>query len=414
MIGFLKRNLFNIICGVVAVAAIGLGVLGITSMGKVEEELLSIASIHGQFSGPTSRPVNDRIIESERQRVETITQQYGELIARAKALNTYEPLKPGEGERFFPEPSSNGRRQFREVYDAQFTEFIQLLKTGMPPTESDVRTAQEAIDEERRTAQSFGDEDAGDRSRKPPQDEENTHPSGLISEKQASESASTRAAIQRALNIYCYTNPETFDRNASVFEGLSPREADMWKAQVSLWVQQDVVRSLARLNAAVAKEVIDAGGEPWVGNLPIKDILSIRVSDYLPVKETSEPRNLSGDGPSNPPGDGNAVFTLNMSNDMYEVVQFSLKMVIDARRLPQIIDEICKDRFHTLLNVAYEYDRSAFENLKMEGKVYGSDPAIKVVLDFETIFFGDLYRCQMPEAILNAIGKTCERAESNS
>ncbi|MCH9057378.1 MAG: hypothetical protein IIB55_01980, partial [Planctomycetes bacterium] len=112
-----------------------------------------------------------------------------------------------------------------------------------------------------------------------------------------------------------------------------------------------------------------------------------------------------GDNPSFPPGTPDTVFTRNGSTDLYELVQFSLKMVVDVRDLPLIIDGICKDKFHTLLNITYAFEREALESLKMVGKIYGSEPAVKVVMDFETIFFGDIYRRLMPEAALGKIGK---------
>ena len=70
----------------------------------------------------------------------------------------------------------------------------------------------------------------------------------------------------------------------------------------------------------------------------------------------------------------------------YEDVQ---EMLANNRQARLIIDEICRNRFHTLLNIEYVYERNALENLAMEGKVYGSEPTIKVLMEFETIFFGD-------------------------
>ena len=149
----------------------------------------------------------------------------------------------------------------------------------------------------------------------------------------------------------------------------------------------------------------------WTGVLPVKDLISVRVSDYLPTEPRSGPARLAGDDPALPPASAESVFTKNRSSELYEVVQFSVKLVVDSRDLLTIIDEICRDRFHTLLKIEYLYERNVLENLAMEGKIYGSEPAIQVLMEFETIFFGDPYRCMMPPAVLNKIGRQCERPE---
>jgi len=418
VIGFLKRNLFHIICGLVAAAAIALGVLGVLSMGKVKEQLTSIAQLHGQLLGPAKNPVNDSKIEAERTRVKTIETQFAGLMERAKTLNVYQPLEPPEGERFFPEPTDNGRRQFRDKYQKQFGLLLEKLHAGAPPTDADIQNAKEAIDDERRLAEAMAGEDARKETVPPPPGgppDGETHPSGLITEKQARESAATRASIQKARSIYCYATMESLDENTEIYAGLSPNPNDMWRAQVSLWIQQDVVDSLARVNDQAAKRLTaeDPDAAPWVGVLPVKDLISIRVSDYIPNEATAKERRLSGDSPSFPPGKSDIAFTKHQSNEMYEVVQFALKMVVDARAVPTIIDEICKDRFHALLNLEYTYDRSLLENLSMEDKIYGAQPTIVVLMEFETIFFGELYRCSMPPAVLAKLGQTCHKTESD-
>lgn len=415
MLGFLKRNLFNIICGVVSAASIGLGSFGLTSMGKVGEQLEDIRILYGQFSGASKRPLNDKTIAAERRRVETIERYYTELMERAKALNGYDPLPPPEGERFFPEPTDNGRRQFADIYEAEFPKLIEQLKAGGPPSAGDIQNAQETIDDERRAAEhSREDVDSGEDREDDQEEEEEEHPSGLITEKEARESAEARASIRRARSIYCYATRDSFDENMEVYQGLSPRPSQMWRAQLSLWIQQDVVDALARVNNRTAEDLKSQGQKPWVGVLPVKDLISMRVSGYVPVGSSiARAAKVRGEDPVDPPGKAETVFTKNKSTDLYEVVQFTLKMVVDVRALPVIIDEISKDRFHTLLNIAYVYERDALENLAMEGKVYGSQPSVKVLMDFESVFFGDPYRCMMPPGLLGSMGKECEKAEDD-
>ena len=105
-----------------------------------------------------------------------------------------------------------------------------------------------------------------------------------------------------------------------------------------------------------------------------------------------------------PPEAADGVFTHSVSNELFEVVQFTVKMVIDARAVPAIIDEICQDNFHTLLQIVYNDASSDQRTWAMDGKIYGSHPTIKVVMDFETFFFGDPYRDWMPDWFRDDLG----------
>jgi hypothetical protein len=79
-------------------------------------------------------------------------------------------------------------------------------------------------------------------------------------------------------------------------------------------------------------------------------------------------------------------------------------MVVDAREVPTIVSEICKDNFHTLLRIAFEDVSTNPQLWLMNDKIYGSDPTVQVVMDFETVFFGELYRSLMPDEIRDALG----------
>lgn len=413
--GFLKRNVFYIVCGVAAAGSIALGVLGMTSMGKVTERMDSIRTLHGQFAGQSRRPSNPEVIEAQQKRVETIQRQFAELMEKARALNHYEPMKAPEGEHFFPTATDNGRRRFAEIYNEQFTELLERLRSGSPPTPEMIKAVEEEMREEQQFASGFGDDKGKGEESKPDETEKAeppTRPSGLITDAAARKSAAVRASIRRAREIFCYAGMDAFQVEREVFEGLSPRPNDMWRAQLTLWIQQDVVQALARVNDAAAAELRTRDQTPWVGVLPVKEVVSIRVSDYLPLGQPTAPsREVRDDDPVEPYGSADVVFTKTKSTDLYEVVQFAVKLVVDSRDLPRIIDEICRDRFHTLLAVQYEYERAEFENLKMEGKIYGPEPVIKVVLDFESVFFGEPYRCMMPESVRAAIARECPKKE---
>ena len=227
--------------------------------------------------------------------------------------------------------------------------------------------------------------------------------SGVPTDDEARTKAAVRAALVKAQSIYCYASPDTLQRVAAMETGgigLPPET--LWDAQRTLWVQQDVVEALARINEAAARRLKDERQQPWVGVLPIKDVVSIRVSNYI-FKE-SEGTALArpgGPDPAKPPGTAGESFTGYMGTDLYDVFQFTVKLVVDPRQIPAIVSEICKGRFYTPLRVAYE---AVPPNTTMTDKIYGEDPAVSVVMDFEAYQFGDIYRRLMPDAILKETG----------
>ena len=414
VLGFLKAHLFNLICGLVVLTSIGVGVLGMAKMSDVRDQLDSVKSLHGKFGRFAKDAANDETIAVERQRVDTVKQYYNELLQHAYEFNRYTPLTPPDGSKFFPEPNRNGMLNFRDVYLAEFDKMINRLDAGSPPTASDVAKMQDIMREEERAAETFGVDQLTDpRKRNKPKDEpqdDEEYKSGLITTSEARKSADTRAAIVRAWEISCYADYSTaldISQAMNREERFSvPRPKDMWAAQVSVWIQQDVVESLARANETVAQNL---EVDPWVGVLPVKELISIRVSDYLLPGAKESPmrtRSVGGFDDAEPLASSGNVFTKNKSTELYELIQFTLKMVVDPRDLPLIINEICKDKFHTVLNVAYTHQPEDLVTLDMTGKIYGEDPVVSVLIDFETIFFGDIYRRLMPAEVLEAIGKT--------
>ena len=110
-----------------------------------------------------------------------------------------------------------------------------------------------------------------------------------------------------------------------------------------------------------------------------------------------------------PPGNPETVFTRSGQSEAYDVIQYSVKLVMDARDIPALVDRICKNSFHTLLRISYE---AVPVNRKMVGKVYGSGPVVNVVLDFETILLGEVFRPLLPEYVCEEYDIDCpERIE---
>ena len=425
---FLKRQLFFIICGVVAVLGIVLGVLGLRGMPAVMAEMQGAESLYRNLTSLRSDPVSKEHITFEEQRIESIVNDLDRISAKARELGKYEQLVDG----MFPRCDLEQENRFREQYVIKIEELLNSLNNGRPArearpaTEYDIDFMRDEIAKEERKMNM--DRYLADDASALPVDEEGPYftPGMVLTKSGALKDPVARAHMSVAQSLLCYVNlPEERIKKGVEGEiapaiepvdevplsgqlGDRPSTAVLWHAQVSLWLQTDVVEAINRVNRKAAAEYEESirdqpRAQPaWVGVMPVKDVISIRVSDYVvdPESTYSNYGMPEGDFEALPLGSGE-VFTGSICNDMYDVVQFTVKVVMDQRDIPLLIQEICRDRFHTPLRVSYKV---VPPNHRMYGKIYGSEPVVSVVLDFETIMLGEIYRPMMPVAVLEELG----------
>ncbi len=402
----LKRHLFLIICGAVAAASIALAVLGINSMSAVKDSLARASQLAGNLQRP-GQPINITHIEAERDRIDQIEKHYTAVIDWSKQRNLAQPLIPNA----FPEPDRNQRLDFKDAYGRRLRELLDMLDPGTVASGQDITEMAELIAEEDEAERWEGAalDDVDQAPTMPGAEEEQPaeYRSTLLTDYGARKDAAARANITKAHQFRCYADMYALEVMGGILEPdvITPDDLAMWDAQVSLWVQESVIAALARVNEEAANRLQAEGETAWVGNMPVKEFTSIRTSPYIiPDMEPKSPARPGGSVAARPPESADEVFTHSVSNYLYEVVQFTVEMVVDARQVPTIVNEICRDNFHTPLRIAYMDVSTKPSSWSMKGKVYGADPSVRVVMDFETIFLGDIYRRLMPETILGELG----------
>jgi len=127
-------------------------------------------------------------------------------------------------------------------------------------------------------------------------------------------------------------------------------------------------------------------------------VISIRLSGGFVLEDDAVYVGASPGGYNEalPAATPNTVFTRSRSGKSYDVVQFTVKLIMDQRDILRLVDRITKNKLHIPLRIAYE---AVPPNRKMVGKVYGSEPTVNVVMDFETILIPGVFRPLMPSAI---------------
>ena len=218
--------------------------------------------------------------------------------------------------------------------------------------------------------------------------------------------------FSRAKTTSCYVSSASLDdRTAEVKVTKSAAELvqDMWYAQVALWLEEDIFGALGALNRKVAKDLpVEA---QWVAYLPVKRLIQFTMGNYVGPAAGAAPAVpgmgmapapvAAGAGPG---GDllvagSSAVFTQRSSTPSVDVLRFQLRLVIDARRLLEVLEAISAAGFYTVLNVDFQ------EVVPQPGDyyIYGTGPIIEVVVLCEACFLRGSYDKWMPTTVQAAI-----------
>ncbi len=393
-----RRHMFVILCGIAAAAGVAFGALGFKGMPAVAEEMEQVRKLIESLDRIQFQSANQARIEAEVRRIEQLEQDRDKVFDKARKLYGYDPLVEG----VFPAGENLKLIEFRDHYAKAMQRLFDSLKAGSPASATEISTWHDVIDDEQEELRADGID--------PDESGQPTHtPAGVLTIAGARNSAPVRAHVSAARRIYCYavhfanTRPPQRTSSLDFSEPMKeladvPYLEDVWSAQVGYWIQKDVVQAIAAINDDVAAAARKRNEDPWVGIMPVKDVISIRLSEeYVPrdgVEVYGDPPE--GTEPARPPGTPETVFTHSGAESWYDVMQFSVKLVMDQRDIPLFVDRLCKNGFHTLLRVAYE---SVPPNRRMTGKIYGSEPVVRVVMDFETIMLGDVFRPLMPQEV---------------
>lgn len=407
---FLRRQMFLIICGAAGAVGIALAVTGMGAMPKVVQDLDAVAKLYNELGSMQSKPANQRMIDEQQKRIDLVLEDRAKVFEEAKKLYRWEPLVPD----VFPDGSPEARRQFRVAYGKAMQELWDSLKAGRPATDADVAAMKDRIEEEEYKRTALGvDPGAND----PP---EEITPAGVLTKSGIRRNPVARAALAAAQRVYCYgvavedakppdTEPSLFFepsmRDTSTAE--APSLKDCWRAQIRYWITKDVVEAIVAVNEEAAAAARDKGQERWVGIMPVKDVISVRTSKGYVVasEDVFAGAAPGGDKPALPPAAPKTAFTHSACNDTFEVMQFTVKLVMDQRDVLRFVDRLCGTTFHTPLRIAY---KAIEPNREMKGKIYGSEPAVNVVMDFETIMLGEVFRPMIPAEVCEEFNIPCE------
>ncbi|NLX07116.1 MAG: hypothetical protein GXY33_18425 [Phycisphaerae bacterium] len=399
----LKKYIVVVISAVVSVAALVGVAVGISRFSGLQKELdqakglvTNLQTIEKGVPVPTADGVVQLIateelvttfrqvaVEGAAQSREALAESLYENIGYDPETGTIKRALVMEG--IFPEPISTSLPYgFRSAYEQALLDLLSAMDAGGVPRESEIR---KELDNLELTTGFHSDKDSASERRT--ETTAAATDSGLqLTEQDKQLLAVQRAAEVRAGAIKIYADWSCLDVVKEVFatdQGTAPWLRDMWWAQMSLWIQQDIVRAIAEVNGS-AKDVTGSA---------VKRLHGIEVAHgyYLgPV------------GGSAMAGTGNLPqsFTGISPNGDWDVTGFKLEVTVDVRRLPELIAAISRQGHYVL----YSWDLEAVQKPQQDrqgnrsvGRTidesllyrYGTDPLVRFVGCWEAYQIKDFH-----------------------
>ncbi len=420
--GFIKKNAFLLGCALGGILGVGLMLWGMSRMGAVRSEMDVAKSLYSALDRVTGSAVQPKSIDAEKDRIRQARDQYQQVLAHFAARNVRKPLL----ENLLPDPGKGTqgkqlRYDFRSKYQNAMNGLLLRLSAGQPPNKQELENTADYLRKKAMEEQGFGGDGespkggagrhgpgssgpgAGDSAAMPERKgPASTQAYWAALKVKAQDDATMLTCIDKARNLFCYANIRgggSFDLLKMYLgtDEAAPGMLDIWEAQLLYWIQEDIVEALANVNDRAAAKL----QKPWVGNLPMKDVRSIRVSRYIQETDGSAAANFRAQPGDRPPEHPDAVFTHLAGQALYDVINVRLQIVIDVRALPTILHELAHDKYQVILNVGYEEIRP---DLSFRGKIYGPQPVVLATIDLQSYLFYKAYVPLMPEVIREQLG----------
>jgi hypothetical protein len=420
-----KKNLFSIICGVVALAALvavfvwPLDGYFETLKGKAEERAKIQAKITGLLGKQRNLPVFDPnnpaaskltkfpsrpIITLGKQAQQDVAGMSEKLVAEALKLN-----EMGHGlvlNGSLPSPVSQPiaikfRRVLQDALDRLRTED---LLAGIPPTPEEFNNRADVLwkSMQKEIIVVDGQPTNLDQVMAKYQDRLNKLPDEMKNE--------------MATKNKMYIDPMFVMRVSPSLpaDGNSPSRESIWWSQVGFWVTRDVAMAIKDVNASSAN----------VTDSPIKNLIALTIQeDFFPpgvAAQASAPAPVARGADASDTGiappttggvpdptlaipDGSAQSpTKRISNNLFDVVQFKMTLDIEADKIPLFLKTLATNRFITVTRMEMNPVDSQLKQI--QGYVYGPRPVVTLDLDGEALFMRQWTIKHMPLSIRKALG----------
>jgi len=425
-----KKNIVSIICGLVAIAAVG--ALFWPTAGWTTELQAELDKSKSNYADKIDKLLNPKpprtlplapdpnnptadappltlfptkvIIDKGEKFKDKVSTQAKEMLAKVIEVNKHRPLLDINPKN--PVQSYPFKRAYREwlgldpAEDANAVTVKQILNAIEPPNDNEVKAEKDRIWNEQFKPKIYSIGGV----------EQNTAQITGEFEKFIV-GIEEKMRRDRAEHYKVYLDPEALE-SSSAFAKEEAKPATyeaIWFAQNMQWIDQDIAEAIARINKD-AKNIMDA---------PVKQLIKVSVpqdiGQYVTFRAPGSTAGPTADAPAPPPDEdamkGKAYGqseTGRVSNPLYDVIQFHVEMNVDANRLPMILTELQRGHLITVFRAdAQVVDARAA--VTDGGYVYGSAPIVHLWLECEELFMrgwtvGDAAGPLMPPSVQAILG----------
>jgi len=422
IVAWVRLNLTMVICGSVAAVSVVAIVLGML-LPDVQASLQKDKTVYDSLKTAAGSAINEAVIEKHRQLQQDARRRLQRYLAEASKTRDYAPVHPEVFPAVRPD-RQNAPFEFREAVRRKQRELLDLLKAKDRPTDEEVREYDNKLKADARKEERLRGGGAAapgmpvvpgadmiDRSATPVRGRLPGEEMGsaidrsrtlleIPAEQLIRENPAAGLAVMIARSIHCYASPASLVPQPVLTEQGQPSLESMWRSQVAIWVQEDIIGALAQFNAAVADSLPE--DQRWVGHLPVKHLAGFTISSMqlAPAGGAagSTPREggdfggrMPGAGSSNP-GEVSGFIKRTRQPDI-DVVRFQLDLVVEAPRLIEVLEAIAAAGFYTPTQVTYT---EVPANLTLTDYVYGPAPVIRARVSYEGCLLRSKYLKWIP------------------
>jgi hypothetical protein len=424
-----KKNIFSIILGVIAIAAV---VANFYPMSGKYEELKNTAQARAQvdqdlkslLNKPRNLPVmteggqpqplghfpTQKIIDAGKKATEDIAKGSQALLDNVVKLNTHEPLvaRSLPGVLGDPVPAGEFARRYVQLTgmvnpDTRKASIAGQYRLGIPPSEQEITRASELKRQEVTNDTKRIDAQGNIVN----QQEIDANVASVLN------GFADQLRADVAKNSMVYVNPDaiTIAPNVGVV-GTPPDPTVIWWAQVGLWVQDDLLKAVQEINTEARSD----GSKPTnVTEAPIKRILKITVPPaFVGVTPMQPGQNAQPDpnAPSAPVADPNAAVTKNtaasptgrVNNGLFDVMQYDVDMDVEADQVPIILERLSRGRLIDVIQVTSITALDTAPLAQAYGYFYGNKPVVNLRFRCEELFMRKWTGPLMPPPVRKQLG----------
>ncbi|MCC7349160.1 MAG: hypothetical protein IT446_01200 [Phycisphaerales bacterium] len=399
-----KKNIFSVICGVVALVAI---IASFWPLGSKTDELQSaLTSRKSAYDSMTSLlgksrnlPIVDPqsseqeplknfpspdIIEKGKTATKEVSEESRKMLMIAEQINQQNRQLLVENE--LPRPHSTDQIRFQQAYGGYFADLQAKMHGGTPPTAEQIKAASEQMWTQKFQPRIFNTNGVSNEQQVKAQyeDEMKRLPDEL--------------KAQVAQNSLVYVDPAAFDVNTTITNAaagsLPPESPVIFWAQIGMWIQQDVANAIVETNKS----------SPNVIAAPVKRLRRMEMpKGFITFVKQGEGNQPMGGSLNEPlPRVKSISATGRVSNALFDVAHFTITVDVDAEQIPAFLRELNKNRFLTVLKTDLASVDSGSE--QAAGYVYGDKPVVTLTLSCETLFMRSWLTKLMPDSIKASLG----------